>query len=69
MLLPQPRRELRDVGGRVLADALEHVDEIVVRIDFVESTGRNQALDDADMLGAELGPAEHPIFSLMPTFA
>ena len=45
----------------MLADTLEHVDEIVVRIEFMQSTGRNQALDDADMLGAELGPAEHPV--------
>mgnify|MGYP006172658723 CR=1 FL=1 len=47
----------------MLADALQYVDEIVVRIDFMQPTGRNQALDDADMLGAELGPAEHPVFS------
>ena len=26
MLLPQPRRELCDIGGRVLADTLENVD-------------------------------------------
>jgi hypothetical protein len=52
----------------MLADTLEHVDEIVVRIDLVQPTGRNQALDDADVLGAELGPAEHPIFPIMPTF-
>ena len=69
MLLPQPGRELRDVGGRELADALEDVDEVIVRIDFVQPTGRNQTLDDADVLGTELGPAEIPVFPLMPTFA
>ena len=47
----------------MLADALQYVDKIVVRIELMQPTGRNQALDDADMLGAELGPAEHPIFS------
>jgi hypothetical protein len=35
----------------------------------MQPTGRNQALDDADVLGAELGPAEHPVFPIMPTFA
>lgn len=62
MLLPQPRRELCDIGGRVLADTLENVDQIVVRVDVVQPTGCDQALDDADVLGAQLGPAEHPIF-------
>ena len=28
VLLPQPWGELRDIGGRVLADALEHIDQI-----------------------------------------
>ena len=65
MLLPQPRRELCDIGGRVLADTLENVDQIVVRIDVVQPTGCDQALDDADVLGAQLGPAEHPIFAVM----
>ena len=62
MLLPQPGRELCDVGGRVLADALENVDEIIEWIDLVQPTGRDQALDDANMLGAQLRPAEHPVF-------
>ena len=48
MLRPQPGRELCDVGGRVLAYALENVDEIVIRIDVVQPTGRDQALEDAD---------------------
>ena len=44
----------------MLADPLQHIDEIGVRIDAVESAGDDQALDDADVLGAELGPAEEP---------
>lgn len=52
-----------DIGSGMLADALQYVDKIVVRIDFVQPTGRNQALDDTNVLGAELGPAEHPVFS------
>ena len=30
VLLPQPWGELCDIGGRVLADALEHIDQIGV---------------------------------------
>jgi len=39
VLLPQPRRELREIGGQVLADTMEDVDEIVVRVDVVQPTG------------------------------
>ena len=46
----------------MLADTLQYVDEVVVRIDVVEPTGRQQALHNADMLGAQLGPAEQPVF-------
>ncbi len=36
VLLPQPRRQLRDSAGGVLADALEDVDEVGIRIDLVQ---------------------------------
>ena len=65
MLRPLPGRELCDVGGRVLADALENVDELIEWLDLVQPTGRDQALDDANMLGAQLRPAEHPVFPVM----
>ena len=39
MLRPLPGRELCDVGGRVLADALENVDE--KQVEGVRSTGAN----------------------------
>jgi hypothetical protein len=32
VLLPQPWGELRDLGGRVLADALEHIDQIGIGV-------------------------------------
>ena len=60
MGLPQPGGEQVDVGGGVLADALEHIDQVVVRIDAVQAAGDDEALDDADMLGAEFCPGEHP---------
>ncbi len=45
----------------MLADALEHIDQVVVRIDVVQPTGDDQALEDADVPGPQLGPAEQPI--------
>ena len=65
---PQPRRELvnpcRGVGG----DALQDIDQVVVGIDAVQAAGDDQALQDADVLGAEFGPTEHPRFSIIQTF-
>jgi hypothetical protein len=44
----------------MLADALQDVDQVGVGIDAVEPAGDDQALDDADLFGAQLGPAEEP---------
>ena len=60
VLLPQTWRELCDPGSGVQRDALEHINEIGVRIDAVQAAGDDQALDDADVPGAELGPAKKP---------
>ena len=65
MLRPESRREFSDSAGGVLADALEDVDEVGVRIDAVQSAGGDQALDDADVPGAEFGPAEQPVLPFM----
>jgi hypothetical protein len=46
----------------VLTDPLQHVDEVGIHVDAMQPTGRNQALHDADLLGAELGSAEVPVF-------
>ena len=32
---PQPRRQRRDVAGRMILDALQHIDQIGVRIDLL----------------------------------
>jgi hypothetical protein len=45
----------------MLADSLEHVHKVVIRIDVVQPTGSEQALHNADVLGALLGPAEQPV--------
>ena len=57
---PEPGGELGDARGGMLADALQDVDQVGVGIDAMESAGDDQALDDADLFGAELGPAEEP---------
>ena len=64
---PEARRELGDAAGRMFADPLQHIDEVGVRIDAVQSAGDDQTLDDADVLGAEFGPAEEPDLRPMGT--
>ena len=58
---PAAGREFVDVVGRVLSDALQDIDQIVIRVDVVQPTGDDQALQDADVAGTEFGPAEHPV--------
>ena len=65
MLLPQPWRELDHPAGRMLANALQHIDEVRVWIDIVQPAGLQQTLDDAHMLGAQLRPAEKIIAPVM----
>ena len=60
-LLPQSRREFVGSAGRMLADPLQHIDQIVIGIDLVNSVGHDQAMHDPDVFGPEFGPAEHPI--------
>ena len=67
MLFPEPWREFGDATGGVLGDALQDVDEVVVGIHTLQSAGDDKALDDADVFGAELGPAEHPVLAIMAT--
>ena len=62
-LLPQARGEFCDAAGGMHADALQDIDEVGVGIDVVQATSDDERLDDADMLGAELGPAEQPRLS------
>jgi hypothetical protein len=45
----------------VLADSLQHVHEVIRRIYVVQPAGRQQALHNADVPGAQLGPTEQPI--------
>ena len=50
---------------RMLSDTLQHIDEVVVWIEGVQPTGHQQALHDTDVLGAEFGPTEQPIFAII----
>ena len=63
VLFPQAWSEFGDAAGGMLADPLQHIDEVGVRIDAVEPARDDQALDDADVLRAEFCPAEEPGFS------
>ena len=59
--LPKSRRKFVDAAGRMLPDTLQHIDEILVRIDPVQSASDKQALHYTDEFCAEFGPAEHPV--------
>jgi len=45
----------------MLSNALQYVHEVIVRIDVVQPTCRQQALHNSDVFGAQLGPAEQPV--------
>ena len=44
----------------MLSHTLEHIDEIGIRIDAVQSASNNQALDNADVFSAKFCPAKEP---------
>ena len=58
MGLPEARREFNCTLGRMIGDTLQHVDQVFVRSDVMESAGCEQTLDDGHVLRADLGPAE-----------
>ena len=50
-------------AGRMLTNALQHIDEVVVWIDVMQSACHQQALRDANMLRAKFGPTKQPVFA------
>ena len=48
----------------MLADALQHVDQIDVGVGVVQLAGHQQALNHADMPGTDFLPAEHLVFTI-----
>ena len=63
VLLPQSRSELRYPTRRVCPHTLQDIDQVVVGVHVVEPACGDQALDDADVLGTEFGPAKKPRLS------
>lgn len=45
----------------MLVDALQHINEVIIRIDVAQSAGRQEALHNADVVAPQLGPAEQPV--------
>ena len=45
----------------MLTDALQHIDEVRVRVDALQTAGGDQALHDSNVLGADFGPTEEPV--------
>jgi len=54
---------------RMLADALQDIDKVVVGIDVMHATCRNQTLHNTDVLGAKLCPTKKPVLLFMPNSA
>ncbi len=52
-----------NAARRMLTDTLQDVDQIVVGVDLMQPAGDDQALHDADLGGAEFGPAEIPVLA------
>ena len=59
-LFPKARREFDYTTCGMFADPLQDIDEVGVRIDAMQAASHDQALDDADVFGAELSPTEEP---------
>ena len=69
MLLPKSWGEIGDAARWMQGDALQDIDQVGVGVDAVQTAGDDEGLDDADVLGAEFGPAKEPSFLLMKTYA
>jgi hypothetical protein len=52
-----------DLESGMGIDALEHLDEVAIGINPLEATRGEQALDNADISRAHLGPVKQPIFT------
>ena len=63
VLLPQAGREELDFQGGMGIDALEHIDQIDVGIDALQTTRREQTVDNPHMAGADFRPTEQPVFA------
>ena len=53
-----------DAESWMSIEALEYIDEVGIRVDFVEPTGLKEALNNTDISCPNLSPAEEPVFSI-----
>ena len=67
MLFPQTRSQLSDSTGGVKADPLQHIDQVGIGVDTMQAARDDQTLHDANVLGAQLSPAEVPILAVRET--
>ena len=65
---PATRRERLNITGGMPTDTLQHIDEISVRINPMQATRDDQALDNAHVLGTDFRPIEQPRLSIMEMF-
>jgi hypothetical protein len=64
VLLPQAGREKVDLKGGMGVDALQHIDEVNIRIDSLEAARREDALHNPNVARSHLRPVEEPIAAL-----
>ncbi len=60
---PPARRQLHNFACGVISNALQVIDEVVIRVNLVQSTCHQQTSHDPHMLGAEFSPCEQPVFT------
>jgi hypothetical protein len=63
VLLPQTGGEEMHVPGRMGIDALQDIDQIDRGIDALETTRREQPVDDPDLARAHCRPTKPPVFA------
>ena len=59
--VPPSWGEFADALGRMLADALQDVDQVGIGFHAVQPAGDQQTLDDTHPAGADLGGGEQPV--------
>ncbi len=57
-LFPQTWRKFVYARGRMLANALQHIHQVIVRIEVVQLARHQQALHDADLFRPHFRPAK-----------
>ena len=45
------------------SDALQHIDQVGVRVDALQAAGHHEALEESQLLSTQLGPTKQVILS------